>query len=236
MQEQLHSQRAELEEAQGREAAGKAEVARLETAVREVRGRVEERRSAVSAEASRGAVVRALLAAKSVGEIEGIYGRLGDLGAIDGKYDIAVSTACGALDYIVVSTTSAAQRCVDLLRRNNLGVATFLILEKQQHLAARCINILILSGSCWQRSAGWAAALAPQTAFDTSRLPHRLEERVSPPEGVPRLFDLVRCQDKALRPAFYFALRDTVVANDLQQVCLPHLHKGFSCLHGVGRS
>lgn len=60
----------------------------------------------------------------------------GDLGAIDARYDVAVSTACPSLDYIVVETTSAAQRCVELLRQRQLGVATFLILEKQQHLGA----------------------------------------------------------------------------------------------------
>ena len=47
---------------------------------------------------------------------------------------MAVSTACPALDYVVVETTADAQRCVELLRRNNLGVSTFLILEKQRHL------------------------------------------------------------------------------------------------------
>jgi hypothetical protein len=41
----------------------------------------------------------------------------GDLGAIDAKYDVAVSTAVGALDYIVVETTSDAQRCVEYLRK-----------------------------------------------------------------------------------------------------------------------
>ena len=59
----------------------------------------------------------------------------GDLGAIAKEYDTAVSSSCPALDYIVVETTSAAQRCVELLRQRQLGVATFLILEKQQHLA-----------------------------------------------------------------------------------------------------
>ena len=62
--------------------------------------------------------------------------RPGDLGAIDARYDVAASTACPALDYIVVETTSAAQRCVELLRQRQLGVATFLILEKQGHLQA----------------------------------------------------------------------------------------------------
>lgn len=44
------------------------------------------------------------------------------------KYDIAISTACSALDYIVVETTDAAQACVELLRKKNLGIATFMIL------------------------------------------------------------------------------------------------------------
>ena len=44
------------------------------------------------------------------------------------KYDVAISTACGGLDFIVVETTSAAQACVELLRTKQLGVATFLIL------------------------------------------------------------------------------------------------------------
>lgn len=52
------------------------------------------------------------------------------------RYDVAISTACTALDYIVVESTSDAQRCVELLRRQHLGVATCLILEKQKHLAA----------------------------------------------------------------------------------------------------
>jgi len=37
------------------------------------------------------------------------------------------------------------------------------------------------------------------------------------PENVPRLFDLVRIKDEMFRPVFYFALRDTLVANDLSQ-------------------
>lgn len=62
----------------------------------------------------------------------------GDLGAIDAKFDVAVSTAAPALDYVVVADTAAAQKCVELLRARKLGVATFLILDKQAHLAAKC--------------------------------------------------------------------------------------------------
>ena len=37
------------------------------------------------------------------------------------------------------------------------------------------------------------------------------------PEDSPRLFDMVRVKDDSLRPAFYFALRDTLVARDMEQ-------------------
>ncbi len=50
---------------------------------------------------------------------------------------MAVSTAAPALDYVVVADTASAQKCVELLRSRKLGVATFLILDKQAHLAAK---------------------------------------------------------------------------------------------------
>lgn len=37
------------------------------------------------------------------------------------------------------------------------------------------------------------------------------------PENAPRLFDLVRYNDDRLKGAFYYALRDTLVADDLDQ-------------------
>ena len=40
---------------------------------------------------------------------------------------------------------------------------------------------------------------------------------VSSPENVPRLFDLVRVKEEKVLPAFYFALRDTLVATDIDQ-------------------
>lgn len=46
----------------------------------------------------------------------------------------------------------------------------------------------------------------------------KLKEKISTPEGVPRLFDLVRVQDERMKLAFYAALRNTVVAKDLDQV------------------
>ncbi len=53
-------------------------MSRLEGALREVRGRVEQRRGDLSSQQTQGAVVKALLQARDRGEIEGIYGRLGE--------------------------------------------------------------------------------------------------------------------------------------------------------------
>ena len=54
----------------------------------------------------------------------------GDLGAIDEQYDVAISTACGALDHIVVDTMDTAVKCVEFLKKNNVGTATFIGLDK----------------------------------------------------------------------------------------------------------
>ncbi|KAK8957181.1 Structural maintenance of chromosomes protein 4 [Platanthera zijinensis] len=106
----------------------------LEQAARQ---KVAEFESTLQSEQSQGSVLKEIMRAKESKEIEGIYGRLGDLGAIDSKYDIAISTACPALDYIVVEKTDAAQACVELLRKKNLGIATFMILEKQTGYAQK---------------------------------------------------------------------------------------------------
>lgn len=60
----------------------------------------------------------------------------GDLGAIDEKYDVAISSSCGALDNIVVDTIDTAQKCVTFLKAQNIGVATFIGLDKVLKLFA----------------------------------------------------------------------------------------------------
>lgn len=56
------------------------------------------------------------------------------MGAIDEKYDVAISSSCGALDHIVVDTIDTAQECVNFLKKQGIGVATFIGLDKV------CIN------------------------------------------------------------------------------------------------
>lgn len=52
------------------------------------------------------------------------------MGGIDQKYDVAISTCCGRLDNILVDTVATAQMCIDALKRDNAGRATFIALEK----------------------------------------------------------------------------------------------------------
>ncbi|KAG7215613.1 hypothetical protein INR49_022139, partial [Caranx melampygus] len=139
--------------------------------VREMRQKVDEAKSSLSSNRSRGKVLNALMQQKKSGRIPGIIGRL---------YDVAISSCCGALDNIVVDTIDTAQKCVTFLKEQNIGIATFIGLDKMK---------------VWEKN------MAPITT----------------PENSPRLFDMVRVNDESVRTAFYFALRDTLVAQDMDQ-------------------
>ncbi|XP_061072830.1 structural maintenance of chromosomes protein 4 [Conger conger] len=154
--------------------------ARAQGLVKDMRQKVEEAKSSLSSNRSRGKVLDALMQQKRSGKIPGILGRLGDLGAIDEKYDVAISSSCGSLDNILVDSIDTAQKCVNFLKTQNIGVATFIGLDKMK---------------VWERSMG----------------------PVQTPENAPRLFDMLQVKDEAFRPAFYFALRDTLVAQSLEQ-------------------
>ncbi|KAJ3297941.1 hypothetical protein HK104_011341 [Borealophlyctis nickersoniae] len=109
---------------------------------------------------------------------QNLEGRLGDLGVIDDKYDVAITTACPGLNGIVVETVEAGQKCIEFLKQQNLGRASFFCLDKiRKH--------------------------------DVSP--------IQTPEGVPRLFDLVKLKDPKYAIVFYETLKDTLVAENLQQ-------------------
>ena len=75
-------------------------------------------------------VVGELIQAQNEGKIKGLYGRLGDLGAIDKKYDIAISSACNYLDHLVVDNVDNAKNIINYLRKNNIGKTSIIIIEK----------------------------------------------------------------------------------------------------------
>lgn len=45
-----------------------------------------------------------------------------------------MSTACGPLDHIVVDCVDTAQWCIEFLKKHNIGRASFIALDKQEHL------------------------------------------------------------------------------------------------------
>ncbi|KAK3856062.1 hypothetical protein Pcinc_037572 [Petrolisthes cinctipes] len=157
------------------------ELQKVEEELRTHRVKLEESRSAMHSSRSRGRVMDAVMEQKRNGNIDGIFGRLGDLGGIDGKYDVAISTACGPLDNIVVDTVETGQKCINFLKKNSIGTATFIALNKMEKWRSQC------------------------------------DKGMQTPENVPRLFDLIRMNDDRVKTAFYYALRDTLVANDLDQ-------------------
>ncbi|KAG2746768.1 hypothetical protein P692DRAFT_201933204 [Suillus brevipes Sb2] len=159
--------------------AAQAGVQELRSKATSLRQKAEEARASQAASTSQNRVLDSLTKLKQTGRIDGFHGRLGSLGTIPDKYDIAVSTACGALNNMVVDTVTQGQACIEFLRKQNIGRASFMVLEK---------------------------------------LPtDRLNERVVTPEGVPRLFDLIKPKDPRFASAFYKGVGNTLVADNLDQ-------------------
>lgn len=79
---------------------------------------------------------------------------------------------------MVVDKVTQAQQCIEHLRKNTIGRASFMVLEK---------------------------------------LGKQVGDNSQTPEGVPRLFDLVKPKDPSYAPAFFKAIGNTLVATDLDQ-------------------
>ncbi|KAJ7462205.1 RecF/RecN/SMC [Mycena galericulata] len=137
-----------------------------------------EAKNSLAENTSQNKVVDGLTRYKNAGRISGFYGRLGSLGTIPDKYDVAISTACPGLHHMVVDEVEQAQSCIQHLREQNLGRATFTVLEKL-------------------KTDGMA--------------------KIATPENVPRLFDLVQPKEERFAKAFYKALSNTLVADDMEQ-------------------
>ena len=102
------------------------------------RQKADEARASLSATQTQGNVLTGLMRLKESGRIDGFHARLGNLGAIEERYDVAISTACPALDNMVVDSVDVGQKCIDYLRKNNLGRANFILLDRlaQRDLSA----------------------------------------------------------------------------------------------------
>ncbi|RKF74640.1 Structural maintenance of chromosomes protein 4 [Golovinomyces cichoracearum] len=114
-----------------------SELEQLATKVPELRSKLsvarqkaDEARASLKNTQTQGNVLTGLMRLKESGRIDGFHGRLGNLGTIDKLYDVAISTACGALNNFVTETVEGAQQCIEYLRKTNLGRGNFLCLDK----------------------------------------------------------------------------------------------------------
>jgi chromosome segregation protein len=81
----------------------------------------------VAGESGYGRAVEAILASG----IKGVHGTIGQLGRVDDQYTVAMETAIGPrLAHIVVDDDQIAQECIEYLKANQAGRATFVPLNK----------------------------------------------------------------------------------------------------------
>ncbi|GJJ13220.1 hypothetical protein Clacol_007471 [Clathrus columnatus] len=142
------------------------------------RQKVDEAKASHAANTSQNNVLDCLTRLKHSGRITGFHGRLGSLGTIPDKYDVAVSTACPNLNFMVVDQIEQGQACIEYLRKQNVGRASFMVLEK---LNSHGMDL------------------------------------ITTPENAPRLFDLIKPKEPRFAPAFFKAVGNTLVVNDLDQ-------------------
>ncbi|WWC65608.1 uncharacterized protein I303_108228 [Kwoniella dejecticola CBS 10117] len=120
----------QLTDAEARLEGMNARSEQLRSKVSSSRSKADDARASLAADKSENAVLSSLNKLRDQGRIRGFHGRLGDLGVIDDKYDVAVTTACGALNNLVVDTVEQGQACIEHLRKGNVGRASFMVLEK----------------------------------------------------------------------------------------------------------
>lgn len=149
----------------------------MERTVNDLRDKVNDAKNRVFNLESQNKVLSALHKLREIGRVPGFHGKLGDLGIIDDRFDVAVSTGGGSLSDYVVDTVEEAQECIRHLRANNLGFGKFIVLNKLKNF-----NL----------------------------------NRVSTPQNVPRLFDLIEPIHSKFAPAFYCSMFDTLVAPNLE--------------------
>ncbi len=75
--------------------------------------------------------VQAILQARDENALQGIHGSIAELADVDEKYRVAMETAAGSrMQAIIVENDETASQAIDYLRKNKLGRAMFLPLNK----------------------------------------------------------------------------------------------------------
>ncbi len=94
---------------------------------REELAKIRERKSTLNEHISGNIAIRRILESK----IKGIHGTVSSLGSVKSKYAMALDIAAGGrLRDIVVDDVNTAVKCIQFLKQNKFGTATFLPLDK----------------------------------------------------------------------------------------------------------
>jgi len=92
--------------------------------------------------------VSTLLEARDKGTIKGIHGTIAELAEVQDEYDTAVNVSAGArMQSIVVDSDAVASDCISYLKKNKVGRATFLPLNKMIDGRPRGKAIMAAKGS-----------------------------------------------------------------------------------------
>lgn len=128
--------RRQVFEIKKRESKISQELRELEPALRRMQNEYSQLKAQqdASEQISRGynRAVDAILAARDQGKLRGICGTIAELARVDKKHEVAMEVAAGGgrLSAIITETDEDAAAAIDLLKRNKLGRATFLPLNK----------------------------------------------------------------------------------------------------------
>lgn len=105
------------------------EETKFRTKLTTARQKADEAKTARTTNSSKNEVLKSLSKLHKQGRLPGFFGRLGDLGRIDDKYDVAISTACPQLDNLVCDTVDTGQQCLAHLKKTNAGRAVIICLD-----------------------------------------------------------------------------------------------------------
>lgn len=90
-----------------------------------------EAEAAASVEKGYNRAVMALLEARDTGELKGIHGTVAELCEVEKNFETAIKVAAGGrLQAMVVDTDHTGEKCINYLKKKNLGRAIFLPLNK----------------------------------------------------------------------------------------------------------
>jgi structural maintenance of chromosome 4 len=102
--------------------------------LRQIEDRLQERKVNNEEQIQKNAVLTYLEKSTEVRALGKIYGRIGDLGSIDKKYDIAISATGMQYHNILVESSDIVTGCLKLLKRDRVGSASFQCLNKIRYL------------------------------------------------------------------------------------------------------